>query len=155
MYILHMKLHNLKRSRWLQDKDVQIWRGGWSKRWDYSGRWLKGQKARSWSNIPRWFEGWQTPLVLKLPKLRWFKKFHKLITNYSVINIDRLQACEAIQSGDKVTPDMLHKLWLASKQLPVKILGQWKIDKKLTFEWIAAFSKSAKEAIQQSWWEIL
>ena len=150
-----MKLHNLKRSPWLQDKDIQVWRWGWSKRWDYSGRWLKGQKARSGSNIPRWFEGGQTPLVLRLPKLRWFKKYYKLVTNYSVINLDRIQACDSITTWDTINPEVLHNAWLASKKLPIKILGQWKIEKKITFEWIAAFSQTAKEAILQSWWEIL
>ena len=148
-----MKLHNLKRSGWLVDKDIQRGRGSGAKRWDYSGRWLKGQKARSWSNIPWWFEGWQTPLVLKLPKLRWFKKYYKLMTTYDVINLDRLNTSSLVD-WDIVSPEVLKKLGMINGRNPVKILWNGSLEKKLIFEWIKSISKSALEAIKSAWWEI-
>ena len=38
-----------------------------------AGRGTKGQKARAGGGIPAWFEGGQTPLHMRIPKLRGFK----------------------------------------------------------------------------------
>ena len=38
-----------------------------------AGRGTKGQKSRAGHNIPKRFEGGQTPLSMRLPKLRGFK----------------------------------------------------------------------------------
>ena len=142
-----MKLHTLIKSTWRIEPQIQRGRGNGSQRWNYSGRWLKGQKARSGSNIPRWFEGGQTPMILKLPKLRGFKK--QQIT-YSVVNLTRLESHEKIISGMTITPAVLMEYGLASSKM-VKILGQWELTKVLHFQWIVS-SKSALDTIVSTWW---
>src|SRR4029078_5375871 len=44
-----------------------------------------GQKARAGGSIPPWFEGGQTPLHMRIPKLRGFKNRFKI--EYEVVNI--------------------------------------------------------------------
>jgi large subunit ribosomal protein L15 len=41
--------------------------------------------------MPAWFEGGQTPLTQRLPKLRGFKRFYKLVKTYTVVNLGKLQ----------------------------------------------------------------
>ena len=49
-----------------------------------AGRGTKGQKARAGGKIPAWFEGGQTPLHQRIPKLRGFKNLFKV--EYEVVN---------------------------------------------------------------------
>ena len=50
-----------------------------------AGRGTKGQKARAGATIPAWFEGGQTPIHIRVPKLRGFKNRFKI--EYSVVNV--------------------------------------------------------------------
>ena len=50
-----------------------------------AGRGTKGQKARAGGSIPPWFEGGQTPLHMRIPKLRGFKNRFKV--EYEIVNV--------------------------------------------------------------------
>jgi hypothetical protein len=50
-----------------------------------AGRGTKGQKARAGGSIPPWFEGGQTPLHMRIPKLRGFKNRVKI--DYEIVNV--------------------------------------------------------------------
>ena len=50
-----------------------------------AGRGTKGQKARAGGKIPAWFEGGQTPLHQRIPKLRGFRNLFKV--DYEVVNV--------------------------------------------------------------------
>jgi len=65
-----MMLHELTRSNWRKDKPFRKGRGNSAKKGNYAGRGLWGQKSRSWGWVPNWFEGGQTPLHMRLPKLK-------------------------------------------------------------------------------------
>lgn len=147
-------LNLLKRSKWLKNKSIQIGRWNGSGRGNYSTRWLKWQKARSWSRIRWWFQGGQTPLWQQMPKLRWFKRYYKLIKEVSIVNLDRLWVDSRISEWDAINKDLLLRLNYISNDSAVKILSNWEFDKKLNFEWIELFSKSAKELIEKTGWNI-
>ena len=80
-----MKLHQLEKSKWFKDKARRLGRWNASKG-NYSGKWLKGQKARSGRSVRPFFEWGQTPVVMRMPKAKGFKRADKWIDKYVVIN---------------------------------------------------------------------
>ncbi len=149
-----MLMHELKKSDTKKKKALRRGRGNSSWRGNYSTRGLKGQKARSgWSQQPG-FEWGQTPLHMRLPKMRGFKRYFKLVDNYSIINLASLEHNDGVKAGDVVTVDYLANLGFCSKGDAVKILGEGELSKKLTFNGIAKFSKSAKEKVEKAGWTI-
>ncbi len=142
-----MLLHEISSSQWLHKPHIQRGRGGGSHRGNYSGRWLKGQKARSGGSLPWWFEGWQTPLSVRLPKQRWFKKYFKLIDNVQAINLCDLERLVIIEDGMTLNPETCFELGLCKINQSVKILGHGEITKKLNVEDIP-MSGSAADKIK-------
>lgn len=98
--------------------------------------------------MPAWFEGGQTPLVQRLPKMRGFKKPFKLINKYTAINLAALEAHAAIKS--EVTPEILIEAGLLKKNKNPKILANGELSKKLSFSGISAISAAAKEKIEKA-----
>ncbi|HEY7332928.1 MAG TPA: 50S ribosomal protein L15, partial [Candidatus Limnocylindria bacterium] len=64
-----MKLHDLHPTPGSHKPSRRVGRGHGSGRGKTAGRGTKGQKSRSGSSIPAWFEGGQTPLHVRTPKL--------------------------------------------------------------------------------------
>jgi len=143
-----MKLHELHQSKGIKAKARRKGRGNATK-WNTCGRGNKGQKSRTWSSISSFFEWGQTPLVQRIPKLRWFKRYYKFIDDYAVINLGRLEADERISK--EVNKAMLLDLWYRRAKDKVKILGNGDLTKKLNFVGIDKFSKSAEEKINKAW----
>lgn len=83
-----------------------------------AGRGTKGQKSRSGFNIPRKFEGGQTPLSMRLPILPGFKS-HK--RKADVISLDLISA--NFKSGETVSVKLLVEKKIVSGKNPVKILN--------------------------------
>lgn len=124
-----MQLHELTPTHSRQTKS-RVGRGISAGKGKTAGRGTKGQKSRSGYNIPRKFEGGQTPLALRLPKVRGFKH-HRIPT----ILIDRSLINKHYSDGEVVSPTTLvAKKLIASSTLPVKILGSEKVTVKVTFE---------------------
>ena len=146
--------NELTRSKWLKNKSIQIGRWNGSGRWNSSTRGLNGQKSRSGARIRRRFQWWQTPLSQQLPKLRWFKRYYKLVDNVSIVNLDKLSVDERITSSDTINKNLLIKLNYINTLGTVKILSSGDADKKLNFEGIEKFSKSAKSMIEKLGWTI-
>lgn len=95
-----------------------------------AGRGTKGQKSRSGYNIPRKFEGGQTPLILRLPKIRGFKH-HRLPTQI----VDRALINKYYTDGEIVSPTTLvEKGLVKSTALAVKILGSDKVTVNVTYQ---------------------
>ncbi len=151
-----MLQHEIKKSKGIIKKAKRVGRGNASGKWNYSTRGLKWQLARSGGGMPPWFEGGQTPLSMRLPKLRGFKRYYKLVKKYQIVNLRDLQAKEAIKDGQEITKEILREAGLIKKADGlVKVLGEAKdFKKKLVFVWIDAFSKSAREAIEKTGGEI-
>lgn len=126
-------------------------RGNSSGKGAYSGKGIKGQKARAGkgSKVPAHFEGWQTPLHRRLPKLRGFKRFYKSQETIQIVNLGRLCALEMVQSGAVLSKETLVSLGCIRNTIDaVKVLGHGDCNKKLQFEAIEFFSESARSKIE-------
>ena len=80
-----MKLHDLRPAPGSHKKKTRVGRGIAAGKGKTAGRGTKGQKARAGGTIPAWFEGGQTPLHQRIPKLRGFKNPFKI--EYEVVNV--------------------------------------------------------------------
>ena len=147
-----MLLHEISRSKGYKNPKKRLGRGNASGKGNYSTKGLKGQKARSGGAKPVWFEWGQTPLTRRIPKLKGFKRYYKLVTNYQVVNVGDLEKFDA---NTEITKEVLAEKKLIRKASePVKILWNGDLTKSLIFKWIEAFSKSAKEKIEKAWGKI-
>ena len=81
-----MKLHDLRPADGSRKERTRVGRGIAAGKGKTAGPGTKGQKARSGGSIPPWFEGGQTPLHVRIPKLRGFKNRFKL--QYEVVNVE-------------------------------------------------------------------
>jgi large subunit ribosomal protein L15 len=129
----------------------RIGRGMGSGKGRYSGRGIKGQKARSGSNKMRpGFEGGQMPAYMRLPKQRGpYSKDAMPVgphrTTVSAVNVGQLERFDG-----EVTPESLKEAGLIrNTRLDVKILGGGELTKKLTVS-AHLFSAGAREKIEQA-----
>jgi large subunit ribosomal protein L15 len=138
-----MKLHDLKPAPGSHTPARRVGRGHGSGKGKTAGRGTKGQKSRAGSSIPAWFEGGQTPLHVRTPKLHGFRNRGRVA--YAAVNLAALAEAEA---GTLITPDVLAHdgLIRRSKPLPVKILGNGDAPKGVTVH-AHAFSRSALDKL--------
>ena len=143
-----MQIHELTPSVGRTRKSKKIlWRGNSSGHGNYCGKGLKGQRARAWWTVPLWFEWGQTPLHMRLPKARGFKRYFKLVKDVAPINLATL---ENLELASPITHQSLADAGLIkSADQDVKILWNT-VSKSLSFEWISLFSKSAREAVESA-----
>src|SRR5262245_45367369 len=80
-----MKLHDLQPAPGSRTAKRRVGRGIAAGQGKTAGRGTKGQKARAGGKIPAWFEGGQTPLHQRIPKLRGFTNLFKV--EYEVVNV--------------------------------------------------------------------
>ncbi|MBS8121886.1 50S ribosomal protein L15 [Candidatus Vampirococcus lugosii] len=144
-----MFLHDYLKGSSSIKKTKRLGRGNGSGKGNYSTRGIKGQKARSGYTKNPGFEGGQTSLNMRLPKLRGFKRYYKLVDNYEVVNLSDLQLNNKILSGDTINKKKLKELGIIrSENSLVKILAKGELDKKLFFVGIDSYSKSAKSVLE-------
>ncbi len=140
-----MKLHDLQPTPGSHRPPRRVGRGHGSGRGKTAGRGTKGQKSRAGGGIPAWFEGGQTPLHVRTPKLHGFK--NRFRVEYAGINLARLSD---VASGTLVTPDVLRHDGLLrdrkTKPMPVKILGGGDAPRGVTIH-AHAFTRSALEKL--------
>ena len=164
-----MKLHDLKPAPGSRKARTRVGRGIAAGKGKTAGRGTKGQKSRAGASIPAWFEGGQTPIHIRVPKLRGFKRRFKI--EYQVVNVGRLaeyaaagrfgvdlepaaarsgRARSAEQSVVTVNAEVLASAGLiSSTRRPVKILGQGDLDQRL-FVLADAFTASARQKIEDA-----
>ena len=117
-------------------------RGHGSGRGKTAGRGTKGQKARAGGTIPAWFEGGQTPLHIRTPKLHGFRNRGRVA--YAPVNVAQLVGAEA---GTLITPEVLAHLGMVrDTSRPVKILGSGDAPGGVTIH-AHAFSRSALDKL--------
>ena len=125
-------------------KGKYIGRGG--KRGTYSGRGIKGQKARAGRKMRPEIRD----LIKKLPKKRGyrFKSFQK---DSAIVNLDVLN--KKLADNSEITPKILVEKGfikaLGGKIPTVKILGKGDVDKKFLVSG-CLLSQSAKEKIEKA-----
>ena len=88
-----MKLHDLQPAEGSRKARIRVGRGIAAGKGKTAGRGTKGQKARAGGSIPPWFEGGQTPLHMRIPKLRGFKNRFRI--EYEVVNVGAIDALVA------------------------------------------------------------
>ncbi len=138
-----MKGHELGPAPGARHSKKRVGRGDGSGHGTYSGRGLKGQKARSGGNLRPGFEGGQLPLIKRLPRKRGFTNIFR--TEYAIINVSRL---DVFEPGTEVTPQLLVEAGLAkSLRRPIKILGEGEIHRSLTVK-ANKLSAAAREKIE-------
>jgi large subunit ribosomal protein L15 len=144
-------LHSLGPAPGSRKERKRVGRGEGSGTGKTSGRGHKGAGARSGNKRRVRFEGGQTPIHMRMRKLRGphMKKsmpFEQFRTATQPVNLSDLEA--RFDAGDEVTPDSLKGRNLATRRdVPVKILGRGEISKALTVH-AHGFSKSAREKIE-------
>ncbi len=145
-----LNLHSLKPAQPRRARK-RIGRGLGSGKGRYSGRGLKGQKARSGSHkMPAGFEGGQMPIDMRLGKLRGNTSADAMpigpFRTYSQpVNLRDLE--ERFDAGADVTPETLKERRLIRKvSVDVKVLGVGELTKALSVS-APGFSKTAREKI--------
>jgi large subunit ribosomal protein L15 len=151
-----VKLHDLKPAPGSQKRRIRVGRGIAAGRGKTAGRGTKGQKSRSGASIPGWFEGGQTPIHVRVPKLRGFKPVNRI--EYQVVNVGRISEYAAAgrlgaQAGSEpitVNAEVLATAGLITHaDRPLKVLGDGDLEVKV-FVAAEAFTKSAKSKIEDA-----
>ena len=130
----------------------RVGRGLGSGKGRYSGRGIKGQKARSGSHKMRaGFEGGQMPIYMRLPKQRGSTSKDAMPigphrTSTVPVNLRDLE--RVFDEGADVTLEaMVEKGLIKNTRTDVKVLGQGELTKKLAVT-AHSFSASAREKIE-------
>jgi large subunit ribosomal protein L15 len=159
-----MKLHDLRPADGSRTERTRVGRGIAAGKGKTAGRGTKGQKARAGGSIPPWFEGGQTPLHVRIPKLRGFRNRRKVV--YEVVNVGDIEAAVErgaleTQSADvkgkskgsaqiTVNQDILRAVGLVRNlDKPLKILGSGELSAPL-FVVADAFTASARTKIESA-----
>lgn len=109
-------------------KPIRLGRGTSSKG-KTCGRGQKGQKSRRGFNLPKRFEGGQTSLIQRMPKVRGFKSYKKEVVD---VNYNRL--VNVFKTGSIISPKSLFNAGIIeSSKVIVKILGPVKENKDYIF----------------------
>jgi large subunit ribosomal protein L15 len=156
-----MKLHDLTPVPGSHRPRTRVGRGIAAGKGKTAGRGTKGQQSRAGGSLPAWFEGGQTPLHQRIPKLRGFRNRSRVL--YETVNVGRIAEAAAagrLPSGElpgrkKSAPapvtanaELLRVAGLVRRlDRPLKILGGGDVDRPLAI--IAdAFTKSAVAKIE-------
>lgn len=137
-----LKLHHLSPAAGSKKKKIRVGRGEGGRRGKTAGRGTKGLLARSKQRTG--FEGGQTPLAMRLPKLKGFTNPNK--ERFAIVNLASFGDFEA---GSEVTPEALRERGLIRHKGRVKVLAEGELDKALTVK-AHAFSASAREKIESA-----
>ena len=139
-----MQLNDLRPAEGSRKNRKRIGRGNSSGHGTTAGRGTKGQLSRSGGGKGAGFEGGQQPLAMRLPKLPGFINHNRV--EYAPVNVSRLE--EIYADGETVNGETLCAKCVIKKPfIPVKVLGNGEITKKLTVS-VDKVSASAKAKIE-------
>ncbi len=139
-----MQLHDLTPAPGSKHARKRKGRGPGSGNGKTAGRGLNGQKSRSGGGKGNGFEGGQTPLARRLPKLPGFKNFNRV--EYVPVNVGRLEA--KFEAGDVVDGASLKEKGIIKREdALVKVLGDGELTKSLTVK-VDKVSASAAAKIE-------
>jgi large subunit ribosomal protein L15 len=138
-----MDLSQLKPAKGSTRKKKRRGRGEGSGLAVTAGRGHKGYGSRGGSKQRAWFEGGQMPLQRRVPKFG-FTNINKV--EFQVVNVGKLETVDIKGTINKA--NLYEKGLIRKKNVPVKILGQGELTKKISIE-VDAISKTAKEKIEK------
>lgn len=139
-----MELKDLKPAEGSRHSRKRVGRGNGSGYGKTAGRGLNGQKSRAGGGKRPGFEGGQTPLAMRLPKLPGFRNINRV--EYLPVNVSRLE--EKFEAGEVVNGESLKaKGIIKYEDALVKVLGDGELTKALTVS-VDKVSASAKAKIE-------
>ena len=139
-----MELKDLRPNEGSTHKRKRVGRGPASGKGKTAGRGMNGQKSRAGGGKGPGFEGGQTPLARRLPKLPGFR--NRTRVEYLPVNVSRLE--EKFEVNDVVDGESLvAKGIIKHADALVKVLGDGEITKPLTIK-VDKVSASAKAKIE-------
>jgi large subunit ribosomal protein L15 len=135
--------HQLQPPHGARRPSKRVGRGNASGHGTYSGRGLKGQKARAGGGVRASFEGGQLPLVRRMGRKRGFTNIFRV--EYQTVNLSRLTRFAV---GSEVTLETLLSAGIIKDQRkPVKVLGDGALKGPLTIR-AHKFSAVARQKIE-------
>ena len=137
-----MQVHDLAPSHGATKNPQRVVRGTGGKGGKTAGRGSKGQRARN--TVARGFEGGQTPLKQRVPKLKGFNNPFRV--EYQAVNLDALSALVEELDDATVNPEVLATNGLIRKKSFVKVLARGEISTKVDLH-VHAISAAAEAAV--------
>lgn len=139
-----MELKDLRPAEGSTKARKRVGRGPASGTGKTAGRGLNGQKSRAGGGKGAGFEGGQTPLARRLPKLPGFRNINRV--EYLPVNVSRIE--KYFENGDVVDGESLAAKGIIKNATDlVKVLGDGEITKSVTVK-VDKVSASAKAKIE-------
>ena len=139
-----MELKDLYPAPGSHHRKKRVGRGPGSGKGKTAGRGENGQLSRSGGGKRAGFEGGQTPLARRLPKLPGFTNINRV--EYVPVNVKLLE--ERFEAGDVVDRDsLIEKGIIKNYEDLIKVLGDGDLSKALTVK-VDKVSASAKAKIE-------
>jgi large subunit ribosomal protein L15 len=135
-----MRIHDLSPAPGSTKNRKRVGRGIGGKGGKTAGRGTKGQHSRGRGKVARGFEGGQTGLKQRVPKLKGFNNPFRV--EYSPVNLDQIAGTGEID----ITPEVLVAKGLVRKGTFVKVLARGEITTAVNVT-AHAVSKAADTAI--------
>jgi large subunit ribosomal protein L15 len=141
-----MQLNDLRPAEGSTKARKRIGRGNASGHGTTAGRGTKGQLSRSGGGKGAGFEGGQQPLAMRLPKLPGFINHGRV--EFTPVNVSLLN--NLFEDGEVVDAEsLMAKGVIKHDYIPVKVLGDGELQKKLTVR-VDKVSASALQKIEQA-----
>ena len=139
-----MELKDLQPASGSRKNRKRVGRGHAAGQGKTAGRGLNGQKSRSGGGKKAGFEGGQTPLAMRLPKLPGFRNPRRI--EYTAVNVERLE--RKFEDGAVIDGAALKAARITKSEFePVKVLGNGELTKKFTVK-VDKVSASAQAKIE-------
>jgi len=137
-----MQVHDLTPSPGSKKNAKRVARGTGGKGGKTAGRGMKGQRARN--TVARGFEGGQTPLKQRVPKLKGFNNPFRV--EYQAVNLHALSALVDATGESTITPEVLVANGVVRKKSFVKVLARGELSAKVDLH-VHAISEAAAAAV--------
>lgn len=143
-----LRIGRLKPARGAKKNRKRIGCGPGSGHGKTACRGAKGQKSRSGTSIPAWFEGGQMPLQRRLPKRGFTNIFRVERQAVNVRDLARFEANAEVNAEALLDEGIINNL-----NRPIKLLGEGELNKPLKVV-VHACSKKAKEIVEKAGGEV-
>ncbi|WEK82895.1 MAG: 50S ribosomal protein L15 [Mycoplasma sp.] len=144
-----MELHNLKYTKGARGHKVRTYGRGFSSGLGKtSGKGTKGQKSRKSGHVRIGFEGGQTPIYRKIPKVG-FSTFN-FRKNFYVINVNQIVKTKLTKINRET---LLAKKMIGKQAYPIKLIGGNSKNQSINHNWeieVNAISAKLKEQLEKA-----
>jgi large subunit ribosomal protein L15 len=138
-----LDLSNLQPDKGARRARKRLGRGPGSGHGKTAGRGHKGKGARSGGNVSPGYEGGQMPLQRRLPKRGFTPPARR---RYALVKVGQLERFDA---GATVDAETLVAAGLVRKGMPIKLLGDGELSKRLTIK-VDRASESARARVAKA-----